>query len=88
MMTEQKLIELGFNPACKGFYYLKDAVNMTISNKFVKKMFIYSNIAETYGDTKTRVERAIRHCIKKSKSNYNNDSNSMVFGKLAILVKE
>lgn len=88
MMTEQKLVDLGFKPNCKGFYFLKDAVNMVLKNKFVKTGIIYSTIARTYGESNTRVERAIRHCIEASKTIYKKDCNSLVFSKLAILVKE
>lgn len=59
--------EMGFPPHVRGYYYMRDAILMTMADisllsNVTKRL--YPEIAVSYKTTASRVERAIRHAIK------------------------
>ena len=59
--------EIGVPAHIKGYQYLRSAIlmavqDMDILNSITKQL--YPSIAEEYGTTSSRVERAIRHAIE------------------------
>lgn len=61
------LKELGIPAQMKGYYYLKEAIEMEIKDPLlVEKMTtkLYPDIAKVWETTPSRVERAIRHSIE------------------------
>lgn len=72
--VKRLLLEVGVNPAEKGFNYLDDAIHITVEDeeagcgkKARQLMGLYEDVAALYGDTTAiRVERCIRHAIEKA----------------------
>lgn len=66
------LIQLGITPNLKGFSYLKETLEQSLTdNNFITKgitTVIYPYIAQICGTTPQRVERSIRHAILRAKS--------------------
>ncbi len=60
------LLHVGVPANVKGFRYLHDAIDMTITNGMLPKITktLYPSIADNHGDTPVRVERAMRHAIE------------------------
>ena len=61
------LHQIGVPAHIKGYQYLRDAIMMAVTtpesiNAITKKL--YPSVAERYGTTSSRVERAIRHAIE------------------------
>ena len=75
--------EVGVPAHIKGYQYLRDAITMVYNNiellSAVTKT-LYPAIAEKYGTTPSRVERAIRHAIEVAWTRGNIDSISHLFG--------
>lgn len=72
-VTEQevtKLIhQLGIPANIKGYNYIRTAIMMSIRKPDILYAItkeLYPELAKTYNDTSSRVERAIRHAIVKS----------------------
>lgn len=61
------VLKLGVKPNTKGFYYLLDAIEISINNTGTRlKMFeeIYNVLGKKYNDNPLYVERALRHAIQ------------------------
>lgn len=81
------LLELGINPAHRGFNYLKDAIILvykdpSVIHSSVTKA-IYPYVAKANESTPSRVERAIRHTIEVAFSNTPIDVLQKYFGNCA-----
>ena len=65
---DELLISIGIYPDKKGFHYIKKAVDIINDNrrKMVSTMDLYTEIADCFETGKTRVERAIRYCVKQA----------------------
>lgn len=64
---KKALMELGVPDALAGHRYLEFAINLAIADqKILDKVtkVLYPKIAEEFGSTPSRVERAIRHAIE------------------------
>ena len=75
MEIEKYLLEKGLNPAVKGFDYIVKAIelfNEDIKYKHNIMSELYPTIAKTFNDDASKVERAIRHCIKSARINMQN----------------
>ena len=67
---KQELLELGFNVNSVGIMYWIEAVRYSKENPTVRETyFIYEYVANKYGSTASRVERAMRHAIKDAEKN-------------------
>ncbi len=61
------LQEIGIPAHIKGYQYLRDALMLTVRDtRFLSGITkeLYPKVAEKYGSTTSRVERAIRHAIE------------------------
>ena len=65
---DELLISIGVYPDKNGYDYIKKAVDIINDNrrKKVSTMDLYTEIADCFGTCKTRVERAIRYCVKQA----------------------
>ena len=65
---DELLISIGIYPDKKGFHYIKKAVDIINDSrcKMVSTMDLYTEIGDCVGTCKTRVERAIRYCVKQA----------------------
>lgn len=82
LYIQNYLLKLGVRPNLLGFDYLTKAIeyyNPTPPNKS-RIMEIYQKIADEYGETVVRVERAIRLAITKCF-----EENKNIFGALQII---
>lgn len=83
------LIGVGVKPNLKGFGYLYQAIRITIENNCripqVTK-YLYPEIAELYNDTASRVERAMRHAIETSETDYRYMSCSEFIATAALMI--
>lgn len=75
--------EIGVPAHIKGYQYLRSAImiavkDMDILNSITKQL--YPNIAEMYGTTASRVERAIRHAIEVAWSRGRIETINELFG--------
>lgn len=75
--------EIGVPAHIKGYQYLREAIMMVIQdidviNQITKQL--YPEIAEKYGTTPSRVERAIRHAIEVAWGRGKNDAIESIFG--------
>ena len=75
--------ELGVPAHIKGYQYLREAIMMVINdidviNQITKQL--YPEIAEKYGTTPSRVERAIRHAIEVAWGRGQTDTVESIFG--------
>ena len=60
-------ISIGIPPHIKGYVYLREGIKMTVENPSIINNVtkeLYPNIAEKFGTTASKVERAIRHAIE------------------------
>jgi two-component system response regulator (stage 0 sporulation protein A) len=60
------LDEKGLKHASKGYGYVAEAIELAIEAPDIMRAVtkeLYPAIAKNHGDTSSRVERAIRHCI-------------------------
>ena len=61
--------DIGIPANVKGHVYLKEAIILSISNTQMRNSItkkLYPSVAEKYGTTPSRVERAIRHAIENA----------------------
>jgi two-component system response regulator (stage 0 sporulation protein A) len=75
MEIEKYLMGKGFYPSLKGFDYIVEAVKLIREDRDYKLYItkkLYPKIAEMFNDTKSKVERAIRHAINRAGLNYTN----------------
>lgn len=75
--------EIGVPAHIKGYQYLREAIimvveNIELLNGITKEL--YPNIAEKYGTTSSRVERAIRHAIEVAWARGKMDTIDNIFG--------
>lgn len=75
--------DIGVPAHIKGYQYLRDAItlvvnNMDIINQITKTL--YPTIADKYGTTPSRVERAIRHAIEVAWSRGQVETMDAIFG--------
>lgn len=75
--------EIGVPAHIKGYQYLRSAIlmavhDMDILNSITKQL--YPSIAEEYGTTASRVERAIRHAIEVAWGRGSMDTINELFG--------
>lgn len=75
--------EIGIPPHMSGYQFIREAIMMTIDNS---KLFnsitkvLYPSVAEKYGSTPQKVERAIRNAIESAWERGNPDSVDTLFG--------
>lgn len=76
------LHSLGIPSHVKGYNYIRDGIEMVISNtkKSLITKEIYPSIASSYDTTSSRVERAIRHAIEISWTRGDYDLMEEIFG--------
>ena len=70
MEVKKYLLNKGISPQIKGFTYLENAIKLCKDNKkylWNLTTILYPEISRIYGDTYSRVERAMRHAISKIK---------------------
>ena len=84
-------INVGIPPHIKGYTFLREAVKMAIEkpemvNNITKKL--YPSIAEKFGTTPSKVERAIRHAIEVAWSRGRIESINNILGVRAFVGKE
>ena len=82
--------EVGVPAHIKGYQYLRDAIikvvnNIDILNQITKQL--YPEIADKYGTTPSRVERAIRHAIEVAWGRGQTDAVERIFGYTVSAVK-
>ncbi len=75
--------EVGVPAHIKGYQYLREAIMMVVNdieviNQITKQL--YPDIAEKYGTTPSRVERAIRHAIEVAWGRGQADTVENIFG--------
>lgn len=81
-MISSTLMDIGINPALRGYGYLKIAIEMAYYNReymYAMTKRMYPTIAEKVGSTPTRVERGIRHAIERAFSNMSVETNERYF---------
>ena len=87
-MANKKLItdvikELGIPANIQGYRYLRYAVELVADDfSAIDKVtkFLYPNVANKFGTTSSKVERAIRHAIETSWLRGNKDLITKLFG--------
>lgn len=75
MEIENYLIEKGIFPNLKGFDMIAEAVRLIrkdITYKYKITTKLYPKLAETFKESKSKVERAIRYSIERAGHNYTN----------------
>ncbi len=75
--------EVGVPAHIKGYQYLREAIMMVVNNIDVINQItkqLYPEIAEKYGTTPSRVERAIRHAIEVAWGRGQTDAVESIFG--------
>lgn len=84
MMTDI-LREIGVNPRHKGYYYLREGIRRSTQNKDginVNIKQIYSQIAEKYSTTESRVARNMHYAIEQARQNKNSELFELYFGNI------
>ena len=76
-------ISIGIPPHIKGYGYLREGIKMAVAepsilNNVTKQL--YPRIAEKFGATASKVERAIRHSIEVAWNRQRTDAINAVFG--------
>lgn len=75
--------EVGVPAHIKGYQYLREAIMLSVQNREMLEYItkgLYPAIAEKYGTTPSRVERAIRHAIEVAWNRGRADTLEAVFG--------
>jgi two-component system response regulator (stage 0 sporulation protein A) len=75
--------DVGIPPHMAGYQYMREAIIQTINNSKVFSSItkvLYPAVAEKYGSTPQKVERAIRNAIESAWSRGNPDSIDSLFG--------
>ncbi len=79
----QLLHQIGVPPHIKGYQFLREAIGMVVMNiellSSITKV-LYPSIAEQFGTTPSRVERAIRHAIEVAWDKGRVDTINSMFG--------
>lgn len=89
-LITERVKEIGVPPHIKGYAYLKKAIELGLSDPAVLNSVtkvLYPSIAECFGTTPPRVERAIRHAIEVTWNRGDADRLSKLFGYDAIHLK-
>ena len=69
---------IGVPPHIKGYAYLREGIKITVINNVTKGL--YPGIAEKFGTTPSKVERAIRHAIEVAWNRGRIEAINAVFG--------
>ena len=75
--------DIGVPAHIKGYQYLRDAITLVVNNMDVINQItktLYPTIADKYGTTPSRVERAIRHAIEVAWSRGQVETMDAIFG--------
>lgn len=84
MDVSDVLKNLGFSPDLLGYHYARYAICLLLENPdqmiTCKLEDIYRKTAKNFNSTRSKVERAIRHCIEKMMISGNLDFTVKVFG--------
>lgn len=75
--------EVGIPPHMSGYQYIREAILQTVNNANVFSSItrvLYPRVAERFGTTPQKVERAIRNAIESAWSRGNPDSIDSLFG--------
>jgi two-component system response regulator (stage 0 sporulation protein A) len=76
-------MSIGIPPHIKGYGYLREGIRTTVQDpKVINSVTkgLYPMIAEKYGTTASKVERAIRHAIEVAWNRGRIDAINAVFG--------
>lgn len=76
-------ISIGIPPHIKGYGYLRSGIKMTVEQPYIINNItkgLYPSIAEKFGTTPSKVERAIRHAIEVAWNRGRIDAINAVFG--------
>ena len=76
-------ISIGIPPHIKGYGYLRAGIKMTVEQPYIINNItkgLYPSIAEKFGTTPSKVERAIRHAIEVAWNRGRIDAINAVFG--------
>ena len=82
--TTKLLLALGVPPATSGYLYAREAILLTLNtpNSAYRWCETYDNVGEKFSTTGKRVERCIRHAIKKTQENGTVDYAEMFHGNM------
>lgn len=89
-LITDRVKEIGVPPHIKGYAYLKKAIEFGLADPAVLNSVtkvLYPSVAECFGTTAPRVERAIRHAIEVTWNRGDMDRLSELFGYDAIHLK-
>ncbi|AQQ53031.1 sporulation transcription factor Spo0A [Planococcus lenghuensis] len=89
-LITDRVKEIGVPPHIKGYAYLKKAIELGLADPAVLNSVtkvLYPSVAECFGTTAPRVERAIRHAIEVTWNRGDMDQLSKLFGYDAIHLK-
>lgn len=67
-VVEKLLFSLGFQNRLVGTNYLAEAITLKYSNKGMRCLDVYTQVAKTYSATPGSVEHAIRHTINNCRA--------------------
>ena len=76
-------ISIGIPPHIKGYSYLREGIKMTIERPYIINSVtkeLYPSIAQKFGTTASKVERAIRHAIEVAWNRGRIDAINAIFG--------
>lgn len=82
-MIVSALLDVGVNPGLLGYDYLKTGIEMVCNDRqYLRNMTgkLYPDIADSFGTTASRVERAIRHSIETAFNNMTTNTMKKYFG--------
>ena len=82
-MIVSTLLDVGVNPGLLGYDYLKAGIEMVCNDRqYLRNMAgkLYPDIADFFGTTASRVERAIRHSIETAFKNMTTNTMKKYFG--------
>ena len=87
MTVEEKISDIfmaiGIPPHIKGYKYLREGIKTTVSKPYMINNVtkgLYPSIAEKYGTTASKVERAIRHAIEVAWNRGRIEAINAIFG--------
>lgn len=87
MTMEEKISDIfmaiGIPPHIKGYKYLREGIKTTVSKPYMINNVtkgLYPSIAEKYGTTASKVERAIRHAIEVAWNRGRIEAINAIFG--------
>jgi len=78
------LLDLGMPPELAGYLYAREAILITIDtpNSAYRWCDTYDKVAEKFSTTGKRVERSIRHVLKKTQENGTIEYVEMFYGNI------